>query len=74
MSEKPLPPADGECCESACEPCVWDTYYEELREWKEEQKKKESDENQLLADKNMSHLAVFIFDLCGLKINIVDNM
>ncbi|WP_240009661.1 oxidoreductase-like domain-containing protein [Marinomonas algicola] len=44
MSDKPLPPADGECCESACEPCVWDTYYEELREWKEEQKQKTSDE------------------------------
>lgn len=37
--EKPTPPADSECCESACEPCVWDTYYEELRLWQEEQKR-----------------------------------
>ncbi|PSL12929.1 oxidoreductase family protein [Marinobacterium halophilum] len=37
--EKPLPPADGECCESACEPCVWDTYYAEMRLWQEEQKR-----------------------------------
>ncbi len=43
--EKPTPPADGECCESACEPCVWDTYYEELRLWQEEQKRlKEQEE------------------------------
>lgn len=33
QSEKPIPPGDYECCESACDPCVWDTYYEELREW-----------------------------------------
>jgi len=31
--ERPTPPADYECCESACSPCVWDTYYEELNEW-----------------------------------------
>ena len=27
--EKPIPPADGACCESGCSPCVWDFYYEE---------------------------------------------
>lgn len=32
--EEPTPPGDYECCESACEPCVWDTYYAELAEWK----------------------------------------
>lgn len=37
MIEKPAPPADGECCESGCEPCVWDTYYEDLRRWQEQQ-------------------------------------
>ncbi|MBN0986028.1 oxidoreductase-like domain-containing protein [Amphritea pacifica] len=36
--EKPTPPADFECCESECSPCVWDTYYEELNIWKAEQK------------------------------------
>ena len=34
MLEKPTPPADGECCESECSPCVWDTYYEEMHEWR----------------------------------------
>lgn len=38
MSEKPTPPEDWECCESECSPCVWDLYYQELREWNEEQK------------------------------------
>lgn len=37
MSEKPVPPAPAECCESGCEPCVWDVYFEELRKWKEKQ-------------------------------------
>ena len=31
--EKPTPPEDWECCESECSPCVWDNYYEALREW-----------------------------------------
>lgn len=38
MKERPTPPEDWECCESECSPCVWDTYYEELREWNAEQK------------------------------------
>lgn len=38
MLEKPTPPEDWECCGSECSPCVWDTYYEELREWNTEQK------------------------------------
>jgi cytochrome-b5 reductase len=35
--EKPLPPAPAECCESGCELCVWDVYFEELRKWQERQ-------------------------------------
>lgn len=38
MNDKPTPPEDWGCCESECEPCVWDTYYEELREWNAQQK------------------------------------
>lgn len=38
MNEKPTPPADNECCESGCEPCVWDLYREELAQWEKEQK------------------------------------
>lgn len=44
--DKPLPPADGECCESGCEPCVWDTYYEALRQWQENQKQKQTREKE----------------------------
>ncbi|MET4001146.1 hypothetical protein ABIE60_003169 [Marinobacterium sp. MBR-109] len=43
MSDKPTPPADGECCENGCEPCVWDTYYEALRQWQEEQSRREKE-------------------------------
>ncbi|WP_371186954.1 oxidoreductase-like domain-containing protein [Thalassotalea maritima] len=36
--EKPLPPGDGECCESgSCNPCVWDFYYSELQKWRIQQ-------------------------------------
>ncbi len=38
ITERPTPPEDWECCESECTPCVWDTYYEDLREWNEQQK------------------------------------
>ncbi len=37
--EKPQPPADGECCDSACDPCVWDHYYAELKKWRLQQAK-----------------------------------
>lgn len=37
LLEKPTPPADGSCCESACSPCVWDFYYAELNEWRLQQ-------------------------------------
>jgi len=37
MTEKPTPPGNNECCESGCNPCVWDLYYEELQEWKDAQ-------------------------------------
>ena len=33
--EKPLPPADDDCCGGgACNPCVWDHYYAELQKWR----------------------------------------
>lgn len=31
--EKPLP---GDCCGSGCETCVWDTYFDQLQEYKKE--------------------------------------
>ena len=36
---KPTPPADNECCNSACDPCVWDNYYLKLKNWRIEQAK-----------------------------------
>ena len=38
--EAPLPPAPNECCESGCDPCVWDIYYAALRQWQELQQQK----------------------------------
>lgn len=35
MPEAPIPPSDEACCGSGCEPCVWDLYQEELREYRE---------------------------------------
>lgn len=35
MAEKPTPPGEYECCDSGCEPCVWDIYYDELRAWQQ---------------------------------------
>jgi hypothetical protein len=38
MMEKPIPPADDDCCGGgACNPCVWDHYYAELQKWRLEQ-------------------------------------
>ncbi|WP_371374390.1 oxidoreductase-like domain-containing protein [Thalassotalea aquiviva] len=45
--EKPVPPADGECCESgSCNPCVWDSYYAELQQWRIEQSKLKEQQEQ----------------------------
>lgn len=36
--EKPYPPADDDCCGGgACNPCVWDYYYEQLQQWRIQQ-------------------------------------
>jgi cytochrome-b5 reductase len=32
-NEKPQPPASNECCESGCDPCVWDIYRAALQQW-----------------------------------------
>jgi hypothetical protein len=33
--ERPVKPGPGDCCGSSCQPCVMDSYAEELRVWKE---------------------------------------
>ncbi|HWP18379.1 MAG TPA: oxidoreductase-like domain-containing protein [Burkholderiaceae bacterium] len=30
---EPEPPAEGACCGSGCDPCVWDLYAEERARW-----------------------------------------
>lgn len=37
LLEKPEPHTDGECCDSACTPCVWDTYYAARKAWRLQQ-------------------------------------
>jgi hypothetical protein len=35
LTEKPIEPADDDCCGGgACNPCVWDSYYESLQLWR----------------------------------------
>lgn len=44
--EKPCAPADDDCCGGgACNPCVWDFYYEQLQKWRIEQSKLKEQEN-----------------------------
>ncbi len=38
MAQAPTKPEEWECCESSCTPCVWDTYYDDMREYKAAQK------------------------------------
>lgn len=34
--DKPIPPSDDDCCGGgACDPCVWDYFYEQRRKWKQ---------------------------------------
>jgi|GEM_PF-973393 len=39
LPPKPTPPGEYECCESGCSTCVWDSYYDDMREWNEVQQK-----------------------------------
>jgi len=48
--EKPIPPADDDCCGGgACNPCVWDHYYAELQKWRIEQTHIKENEQQNLS-------------------------
>jgi hypothetical protein len=51
--EKPIPPADDDCCGGgACNPCVWDYYYTELQKWRIEQAKEQEQEQEQEQDNN----------------------
>lgn len=45
LTEKPQPPAPNECCESGCDPCVWDIYRAELQKWEQAQQAQQSTQN-----------------------------
>lgn len=48
--EKPERPLDNECCGGgACQPCVWDHYFEQLEKWQTQQDQLKQDEQ---ADKS----------------------
>jgi len=38
LLSKPMPPSPEECCGSGCVPCIYDSYYEALEQWQEQQK------------------------------------
>lgn len=45
LIDKPERPGDDECCGGGCcSPCVWDHYYDRIRQWEEQQKKEEQTE------------------------------
>jgi len=35
--EKPIRPADDDCCGGSCNTCVWDGYFEKLQKYRLEQ-------------------------------------
>lgn len=40
LMAKPERPLDNECCGGgACQPCVWDFYFEQLEKWQAQQDK-----------------------------------
>jgi cytochrome-b5 reductase len=43
ITEKPQPPAPNECCESGCDPCVWDIYRAALQQWEQAQQDANTD-------------------------------
>ncbi|MFD2167635.1 oxidoreductase-like domain-containing protein [Thalassotalea euphylliae] len=44
--EKPTPPGENECCDSACTPCVWDIFYEKRRKWRIQEAERREKEKQ----------------------------
>ena len=43
LNDKPQPPAPNECCESGCDPCVWDIYRAALQQWEQAQQDANTD-------------------------------
>ncbi len=36
---KPIKPENDDCCGGGCYPCVWDTYFDALYLWEEQEEK-----------------------------------
>lgn len=34
LPPEPEKPLDNDCCGAACDPCIWDVYYQRLQDWK----------------------------------------
>jgi hypothetical protein len=47
MQDKPTPPGEYDCCESGCEPCIWDTYNEKMAAWRAAEQKARQDREAL---------------------------
>ncbi len=72
LIDKPSAPAPSECCESGCEPCVWDVYREDMAKWKANQAELRellsvSDSEKQLQALNADNLAKWIIDTNHLK-------
>lgn len=39
---KPIKPENDDCCGGGCCPCVWDTYFNALDLWEEQQEKEKA--------------------------------
>lgn len=50
LIEKPDKPQDDDCCGGACDPCVWDIFYEDLSAYRKQQRSLKALENKLLEE------------------------
>jgi len=49
--KKPIKPDNDDCCGGGCCPCVWDTYFNQLDLWEEQEAKEKVLSNDSLTDK-----------------------
>jgi len=47
---KPIKPDNNDCCGGGCSPCVWDTYFNQLDLWEEQEAKEKTLSNTPSAD------------------------
>jgi len=49
--KKPIKPDNDDCCGGGCCPCVWDTYFNQLDLWEEQEAKEAALSNDSATDK-----------------------